>query len=323
MSPSPFLSRVRDCIRMRQLAYATEKTYCYWIRFFIRQQAIRHPDEMDGDRVTEFLTFLAVQRNVSPNTQNQAFNALLFLFKHVLLRPLENIQAVRARERRRVPVVLTSGEVARVLAHMKPPFSTMIQLAWGAGLRKTEILRLRIKDLDFERQELTVRSGKGGKDRVTVLPSCTVAVLQQSVERVKRLHALDLHEGFGSVEMPFALARKYPGEARGLKWQFVFAAPQRGVDPISGEIRRHHLHPSTLEKALRYAVRQSDLTKRITCHTFRHTFATQLLESGYDIRTVQELLGHDDVKTTQIYTHVLNRGGNGVISPADRFSLQK
>ena len=185
-------------------------------------------------------------------------------------------------------------------------------------MRKIEILRLRVKDIDFERGELTVRQGKGGKDRRTVLPKCTADALSSFVERIERLHALDVSEGFGAVEMPYALAQKYPGEARSLKWQFVFAAPQRGVDPISGEIRRHHLHPTTLEKALRIAVQQSGLTKRVTCHTFRHTFATQLLESGYDIRTVQELLGHNDVATTQIYTHVLNRGGSGVISPADR-----
>jgi integron integrase len=195
----------------------------------------------------------------------------------------------------------------------------MIQIAWGAGLRKTEILRLRVKDIDFERKELTVRQGKGGKDRRTVLPLCTLGALQGFVTRIERLHTLDIAEGFGAVEMPYALARKYPGESRSLKWQFVFAAPQRGTDPVSGEIRRHHLHPSTLEKALRFAVHKSGLTKRITCHTFRHTFATQLLETGYDIRTVQELLGHNDVATTQIYTHVLNRGGQGVISPADRF----
>ena len=318
MSSSPFLRQVRDCLRLRQMAYATEKTYCYWIRYFIRQQHVRHPDEMDADKLTAFLTYLAVEQHVSPNTQNQAFNALLFLFRHVLNRPLENIQAIRARERRYVPTVLTVAEVERVLAHLRQPFRTMIELAWGAGLRKSEILRLRIKDVDFERHELTIRQGKGGKDRRTVLPQCTIEYLHNLVARTTHLHALDVAEGFGTVEMPYALARKYPSEACGLRWQFVFAAPQRGMDPVSGEIRRHHLHPSTLEKALRFAVRQSGLTKRITCHAFRHTFATQLLETGYDIRTVQELLGHADVSTTQIYTHVLNRGGHGVISPADR-----
>jgi len=321
MSQSPFIRRVCDCMRLRQMALATEKTYCYWIRYFIRQQHIRHPDDMDGDKMTAFLTYLAVSRQVSPNTQNQAFNALLFMFRHVLQRPLENIQAIRAKERRYVPVVLTTREVERVLAHLPQPYLTMIQLAWGAGLRKIEILRLRVKDIDFERQELTIRQGKGGKDRRSVLPNCTTETLRKLVARIEHLHALDVSEGFGAVEMPYALARKYPGESRSLRWQFVFAGAHRAADPISGEIRRHHLHPSTLEKALRFAVHHSGLHKRVTCHTFRHTFATQLLESGYDIRTVQELLGHSDVRTTQIYTHVLNRGGNGVISPADRAAI--
>lgn len=236
----------------------------------------------------------------------------------VLQRPLENIQAIRAKERRYVPTVLTTSEVERILALMPQPYRTMIELAWGSGLRKIEILRLRVKDIDFERSELTIRQAKGGKDRRTVLPQYTVEYLHQLIARIEKLHELDIAEGFGAVEMPYALARKYPGESRSLRWQFVFAAQHRAVDPISGEIRRHHLHPTTLEKALRCAVRQSGLMKRVTCHAFRHTFATQLLESGYDIRTVQELLGHSDVKTMQIYTHVLNRGGSGVISPADR-----
>lgn len=323
MAHSPFLERIRACMRLKHLARATEKAYCYWIRYFIRQQGIRHPDDMDAGTRTAFLTYLAVEQHVSPNTQNQAFNALLFLFRHVLQRPLDDIQAVRAKERRYVPVVLTTPEVERVLEHLPQPFATMVQLAWEAGLRKIEILRLRVKDIDFERREITVRQGKGGKDRRSVLPQCTRDALRDCTARTERLHALDLTEGFGAVEMPYALSRKYPGESRSLRWQFVFAAPQRGVDPLSGEIRRHHVHPSTLEKALRLAVHKSGLTKRVTCHTFRHTFATQLLESGYDIRTVQELLGHSDVKTTQIYTHVLNRGGLGIISPADRVSMRK
>ncbi len=318
MTQSPFMIRVREVLRLRQMALTTEKIYCHWIRYFILQQKIQHPDAMDADKVTAFLTYLAVEKHVAPNTQNQAFNALLFLFKHVLQRPIENVQAIRAKERRAVPVVLTAREVELVLSLLEQPFLTMIQLAWGAGMRKAEILRLRVKDVDFERRELTIRQGKGGKDRRTVLPDCTIEALRNFVARIEKLHALDIAEGYGAVEMPYALARKYPHESHSLRWQFVFAAPHRGVDPISGDIRRHHLHPTTLEKALRMAVRRSSITKRITCHTFRHTFATQLLESGYDIRTVQELLGHTDVATTQIYTHVLNRGGQGVISPADR-----
>lgn len=258
MSESPFIRRVRDCMRLRQMALTTEKTYCYWIRYYIRQQHIKHPDEMDADKITAFLTYLAVHQHVSPNTQNQAFNALLFMFRHVLLRPIENIQAIRAKERRYIPVVLTTREVEQVLVHLPQPYLTMVQIAWGAGLRKIEILRLRVKDIDFERQELTIRQGKGGKDRRSVLPNCTTDALRQFVRRIEHLHALDISEGFGAVEMPYALARKYPTESRNLRWQFVFAGAHRAADPISGDIRRHHLHPSTLEKALRFAVHTLD-----------------------------------------------------------------
>ncbi len=316
--PSPFMQRVREVMRARYLALATEKSYCYWIRYFIRQQRPSSPETMTREQVTAFLSWLATEQSISPATQNQAFNALVFLFRHVLQRPLENIQATRAKENRRVPVVLNFSEVEKILQHLNEPYLTMIRLAWGSGLRKTEILRLRIKDLDFERRALTVRSGKGDKDRITVLPQSVCESLQRFIKRVARLHQMDLDEGFGSVEMPYALAKKYPSQARSLHWQFVFAAAQRSIDPRSGDERRHHLHHCTLDRALRTAVRASKIPRRVSCHTFRHSFATQLLENGYDIRTVQELLGHSDVKTTQIYTHVLKRGGNAVISPADR-----
>ena len=237
--------------------------------------------------------------------------------------PLENVDAVRAKEVRRLPVVLNDNEVNRIVELLKPPFKTMIQLAWGSGMRKMEILRLRIKDIDFERQSITIREGKGRKDRITVLPKCAIEGLQQAICRTEHFHRLDADEGFNTVEMPYALAKKYPNQASSLHWKFVFCANQRSLDPRnsdphSNEERRHHLHPSTLARNLKNAVAQAGIRKKVSTHTFRHTFATQLLESGYDIRTVQELLGHSDVKTTQIYTHVLNRGGNAVISPADR-----
>jgi integron integrase len=216
-----------------------------------------------------------------------------------------------------MPVVLSNEEVLTLLSLLRQPYRLMILLAYGAGLRKMEIIRLRIKDLDFDRLSITVRQGKGGKDRVTVMPQAAVAPLQQAVKRCEYLHQLDVAEGFPNVAMPYALAKKYPAEASRLHWKYVFAADSRSIDKRSGEERRHHLYPSTLERALRTAVNDSGIAKRITCHTFRHTFATQLLERGYDIRTVQELLGHSDVKTTQIYTHVIKRGGLGVISPAD------
>lgn len=318
MNNSPFMRSVKDTIRLRQMALSTEKTYCYWIRFFIRFHSYRSPGEIKNDDVTAFLTYLAVSRRVSPNTQNQAFNALLFLFRHVLKIPLDNVDAIRAKEVRKLPVVLSNDEVHRIVELLNPPFRTMIQLAWGSGMRKMEILRLRIKDVDFDRQSITIREGKGRKDRITVLPKCAIEGLQQAICRTEHFHRLDTDEGFGTVEMPYALAKKYPEQASSLHWKFVFCASQRSVDPRSKEQRRHHLHPSTLARNLKNAVVRAQIRKKVSTHTFRHTFATQLLESGYDIRTVQELLGHSDVKTTQIYTHVLNRGGNAVISPADR-----
>lgn len=315
---SPFIKSVKDVIRSRHMALATEKTYCYWIRFFIRYQRYKSRGDISPNDVTGFLTHLAVNRHVSPSTQNQAFSALLFLFRHVLALPLDNIDAVRAKETVRIPVVLTSNEVNAILSKLKQPYKTMIQLAWGTGMRKMEIFRLRIKDVDFERRSITVREGKGRKDRITILPECTIEELEYKVRQSLHFHSLDVEEGFSSVEMPYALEKKYPNQEYNQHWKYIFAAPKRGVDPRSGLERRHHLHPSVLEKQLRQAVRASGVLKKVSCHTFRHTFATQLLESGYDIRTVQELLGHSDVKTTQIYTHVLNRGGNAVISPADR-----
>ena len=318
MDTSPFMRSVREKIRSLHMALSTEKTYCYWIRFFIRHQDYRNITDIKAEDVTLFLSYLAVERHVSPNTQNQAFSALLFLFRHVLNLPLENIQAVRAKELRRVPVVLSQSEVKCILALLKPPYKTMVQLAWGTGMRKIEILRLRIKDIDFDRYTITVREGKGRKDRTTVLPKCAVEDLQHIILRAQYLYQLDCSNGFAEVEMPYALAKKYPHQAASLHWRFIFSANQRSIDPKSGKERRHHIHPSALEKHLRNAVQKSHIPKKISCHTFRHTFATQLLESGYDIRTVQVLLGHTDVKTTQIYTHVLNRGGNAVISPADR-----
>lgn len=318
MPQSSFMKEVQSVIRLRHLALATEKTYCYWIRYFIRFQNYKSREAISAPGVDRFLSHLAINKSVSPNTQNQALCALVFLFRHVLKKPLDGISATRARDKPRIPVVLTTQEANLVLSFMTPPYSTMVSLAWGAGLRKTEILRLRVKDIDFARRCIIVRSGKGNKDRVTVLPNSLQPELEQQIRRSTAFFTIDHAEGFAEVGMPYALSRKYPTQAKSIAWRYVFSAKNRGIDPISGNEQRHHIHPSGLEKTLRSAVRQSGICKKISSHTFRHTFATQLLESGYDIRTVQELLGHTDVKTTQIYTHVLQRGGNAVISPVDR-----
>ena len=318
MSASRFMKKTRDIMRVNQIAYKTEKSYCYWIRRFIRFHNFQSADVMASSHVTAFLTHLAVDRQVSPKTQDQAFNALLYMFKHVLKKELANVNATRAAEKQSIPVVLSNDEIKAILSHLRPPFSTMIELAWGAGMRKNEILRLRIKDLDFDRRCIIVRQGKGRKDRVVPMPERCVQSLQDAVRKTTHYHELDCDEGFGAVEMPYALARKFPNQAKSLYWKFVFPSAVRSIDPRSGEERRYHIHEDTLGKQLKNAVFKANIRKKVTCHTFRHTCATQLLEAGYDIRTVQELLGHSDLKTTQIYTHVLKRGGNAVISPADR-----
>jgi integron integrase len=310
------LDSVRYTIRALHYSRKTEHSYCYWIRYFIRFHKLRHPSDMGAAEISQFLTWLAVEKHVSASTQNQAFNAILFLYRRVLDVQLESIEnVVRAKRSRRIPVVFTRGEVRSILDNLRQPYRLMVGLMYGSGLRMMETLRLRIKDLDFERQVILVRAGKGDKDRVTMLPDNLIPDIERAMRRVGRLHEQDLDEGYGEVQMPYALARKYPGQANGLQWQFLFAANQRSTDPVSGREKRHHIYESTLQRAVRYAVRQAGIEKHGSCHTFRHSFATHLLEDGYDIRTVQDLLGHKDVKTTQIYTHVLNRGGNAVRSP--------
>ncbi|MCD9460039.1 integron integrase [Marinibactrum halimedae] len=311
------MESVRRVIRSQQKSFATEKVYCYWIRQLIKYGKYISPDQISPEGVDQFLTHLAVDRHVSPNTQNQAFTALVFLFRHVLQRELVNINATRSKEKPFLPTVLPQHQVEEILCYLKEPFKTMILLAWGAGLRKSEILRLRIKDVDFHNKAIIVRQGKGRKDRVTVLPMRAQEGLKALINKASVYHQFDCDEGFPDVYMPFALAKKFPQQAKSLHWRFIFSSHQRSLDPRSGKEMRHHINASTLERALRSAVKTARIQQKVTCHTFRHTFATQLLENGYDIRTVQELLGHNDVKTTQIYTHILKRGGNAVISPAD------
>ena len=300
------------------MARRTESAYVGWIRRFILENGKRHPKDMGEREVEAFLSLLATRDNVAASTQNQALSALLFLYRQVLgvdLPWMENVR--RAKRPERLPVVLSRSEVTALLAQLSGSHWLMASLLYGSGLRLLECLRLRIKDLDFERVELIVRSGKGGKDRRTVLPSGLIAPLQMQVEEARQVHRRDLDAGFGSVWLPGALARKYPGAAREFAWQYVFPSFQRSVDRRTGAIGRHHRDEKPLQRAVKSAVRRAGIDKPATCHTLRHSFATHLLEDGYDIRTVQELLGHSDVATTQIYTHVLGRGANAVRSPLD------
>ncbi|BBA34416.1 integron integrase [Methylocaldum marinum] len=310
---------MRDKIRVKHYSLRTEDAYVQWIKRFILFHGKRHPKDMSAPEVEAFLSHLATQRNVAASTQSQALSAILFLYREVLgieLPWLENV--TRAKKPQRLPVVLTVQEVKSVLAHLDGRNWVMASLLYGSGLRLMECVRLRVKDVDFAMRQIVVRDGKGAKDRVTMLPDSPVEPLKHYLEKVKAVHEKDLHEGFGEVYLPFALERKYPNAGREWGWQYVFPASQRSIDPLSGKERRHHLDEKVLQRAVRTAVREAGLTKPASCHTLRHSFATHLLQSGYDIRTVQELLGHKDVQTTMIYTHVLNRGGRGVVSPLDR-----
>ncbi|MFE4106679.1 integron integrase [Almyronema epifaneia] len=316
--PKKLLEQVRDAIRMKHYSYRTEQTYLQWIRRYILFHNKRHPNEMGVPEIEAFLTHLAVSEHVAASTQNQAFSALIFLYRHVLQMPLdERIDAIRAKRSRKLPTVLTPDEVRSVLQQMSGVHRLIVQLLYGSGLRLREAMQLRIKDLDFPQHQIVVRDTKGQESRITMLPTKLNHPLQEHLQDVKRLHQRDLDQGYGAVTLPFALARKYPNANRQWVWQFVFPASKRCKDPRSEAIVRFHLHESGLQKAVKLAVRQAGIQKRVGCHTFRHSFATHLLENGYDIRTIQELLGHKDVKTTMIYTHVLNRGGRGVRSPLD------
>jgi integron integrase len=313
------IEQVRARMRLKHYSLRTEQAYLYWIRRYIRANLPRHPRELDGATVEAFLTRLATRDHVAASTQNQALSALLFLYREVLaveLPWMENV--VRARRPQRLPVVLSRAQVGLLLARLAGREALMAGLLYGSGLRLMECVRLRVKDVGLVRSELVVRDGKGGKDRMTVLPAALREGLARQLAEVRVLHARDLAAGFGRVHLPHALARKYPNAAAELAWQYVFPARRICVDPRDGVQRRHHIDEKVLQKAVRRAALESGFDRPVTPHTLRHCFATHLLESGADIRTVQELLGHKDVATTQIYTHVLNRGAHGVLSPLDR-----
>ena len=316
--PPHLLDQLRQALRVRHYALRTEQSYVDWARRFIRYHGLRHPREMGAAEVAGFLSHLASERGCSASTQNQAKSALLFLYKEALGIDLPWLdEVVSARTRRRLPVVLTPREARELLQHTSGTAGLVIALLYGTGLRLLEGLRLRVKDVEFERRELLVRSGKGGKDRVTVLPENLIAPLQQQMAHARALHQADLAAGAGNVWMPDALALKFPRAASAWGWQWVFPAASLSVDPRTGVRRRHHLQEQSVQRAVASAARAAGITKPCTPHVLRHSFATHLLQSGYDIRTVQELLGHADVKTTMIYTHVLNRGGRAVRSPLD------
>jgi len=322
--PPSLLDQVRDVIRLRHYSIRTEHAYTDWIKRFMLFHHEKHPRDMGGAEVEQFLTHLAVAGRVAASTQNQALSALLFLYKEVLGMALPWLDDMkRAKKPQRLPVVLTVEEVRRVLARLDGQHGLMAGLLYGAGLRLLECARLRVKDVDFEMRQVTVRDGKGEKDRTTLLPQSVLEPLRAHLDKVKVLHEHDLEDGFGEVYLPYEPSPQPSPAGRGgytseWGWQYVFPAAGRSIDPRSGKERRHHVDEQSLQRAVKKAVRAAGLVKPASCHTFRHSFATHLLQSGYDIRTVQELLGHKDVSTTMIYTQVLNRGGTGVVSPLDR-----
>lgn len=317
--PKKLLTRLKEEIRRRNYSYSTEKNYVRWVVRYIRFHNTTHPKKLNEKDITAFLTHLANEVNVAVSTQNQALSAIIFLYKNILEIPLERLKNFkRARRPRHLPVVLSEKEAPTIIEYIEGVENLIISLLYGSGLRISEALRLRILDIDFGLNQIVVRNGKGLKDRVTMLPKIVKDRLNTQILKVKNLHSMDLEKGFGKTILPKALSRKYPNAAKELKWQYLFPSKVRRVDPRSGVRHRYHISPRTVRRSLRKTLSKYSVQKHITPHTFRHSFATHLLKNGYDIRTVQELLGHKSVKTTMIYTHVLNRGGKGVKSPLDK-----
>ncbi|MBI4447268.1 MAG: integron integrase [Acidobacteria bacterium] len=312
------LESMREALRSRHYSRRTERTYAMWVRRFVHFHRLRHPADMGEAEINAFLSHLAVKEHVSASTQTQALSAILFLYRSVLGTKIGALDGlIRARKPKRLPVVFNRDEVRAVIHQLKSDQWLMATLMYGAGLRLMECLRLRVMDVDFSVNQIAVRDGKGAQDRLTMLPQSAKQPLTDHLKGVRAIHQRDLQDGYGRVFMPYALARKYPNAAAEWGWQYVFPAQHRFVNKENRTQGRHHVHETVLQRAVKEAVRKAGITKHAGCHTFRHSFATHLLENGYDIRTVQELLGHKDIKTTMIYTHVLNRGGKGVRSPAD------
>ncbi|RME07260.1 MAG: integron integrase [Anaerolineae bacterium] len=327
---SKLLDRMRNAIRLKGYSLRTEEAYLNWVRRYIfyhnpglsRGEVNRHPAEMGAEEIRAFLAHLARDHNVSPSTQNQALSAILFLYREVLHIEIEPLLISMAKRPQRLPTVLTPSEVQQLLQHITGKYKLIAQLLYGSGLRLMECLRLRIKDIDLTYRAITVRDGKGHKDRIVPLPQTAIPALKRQIEYARLLHQQDLEEGYGEVYLPHALAQKYPNAAREFIWQYLFPSTKRSNDPRTGKERRHHIDPSGVQRAVRTAARKAGLTKRVTPHTLRHSFATHLLQNGYDIRTVQELLGHKDLRTTMVYTHVLQRSGLAVRSPLDTLNQQ-
>jgi len=320
MKKKKLIPQLKEEIRRRNFSYSTEKSYSSWVIRYVRFHKMTHPSELNDNHVTSFLNHLANDLNVAASTQNQALSALVFFYEHILKKPVKNLENLkRAKKPKQLPVVLTEKEVKSILQHLTGLNKVIISLIYGSGLRISEALRLRILDIDFDYKQITVRSGKGKKDRITIIPESLIPNLRLQIKKVERLHEQDLIKGCGKTILPNALAKKYPQAATQLKWQYVFPSKQRNKDPRSGVLHRYHVSPRYIRMELQKAMVKCKIQKHVTPHTFRHSFATHLLQNGYDIRTVQDLLGHKNLKTTSVYLHVLNRGGHGVKSPLDAF----
>lgn len=318
MAQPKLLDQVRGAIRVRHYSIRTEEAYIQWIKRYIFFHKKQHPRNMGEAEITAFLSHLAIDKHVSASTQNQALSALLFLYKVVLGVELDWLDdVVRAKQPQRLPVVLTVSEVRKILGLIQGTNGLIARLMYGTGMRLMEAIRLRVKDVNFEYRQIVIRDGKGGKDRTTVLPDALFNELKVQIAKTRELHQTDLSDGYGRVYLPFALSRKYPNACHEFAWQYVFPSMKRSKDPRTGDIRRHHLDEKNIQRAIKNAARKTGIEKPVSSHTLRHSFATHLLENGYDIRTIQELLGHKDLNTTMIYTHVVNRGGKGVKSPID------
>ena len=316
---SQLLDSLRDEIRVRHYSIRTEQTYCKWVKQYCQYHNLRHPKDMGAREISAFLSHLATDRNVAASTQNQALNAILFLYKHVLEKELPQLQnVVRAKRPKQLPVVLSLDETARLLANMSGVQRLMAELMYATGARIIELVRLRVKDIDFERHQIIIREGKGEKDRVVPLPAELEQDLKVQLQKVQKLHQKDLAEGYGTVHLPYALAKKYPNAAKEWCWQYVFPARTRSVDPRSGITQRHHIYESVMQKAIKEATRKAQIPKMVHAHSLRHSFATHLLERGHDIRSIQELLGHSNLNTTQIYTHVTQEGPQSIETPLTR-----